>query len=80
MEFSQHLHEALDRHWGNPNSARKVAEALHGELFRMDIADGDHDDQVSEAYDLGILVGRAEGQSKEHLLEQFATYIDSKRD
>lgn len=66
--------EAVHKAWGNPE---RVADAAIRETFEHDDRFGfDHDDQVQNAKQVGIIVGRTEKDGPAAFIEQFTKFLN----
>lgn len=66
--------EAVNKNWGNPD---RVADAAINETFQHEDRFGfDHDDQVQNAKQVGILVGRCEEGDAAFFVEQFTEFLN----
>lgn len=69
-EFKRKAREAWDR-----GSKAMVWLAQH-EAWNLEVHGEDHDDQVSDAEDIGILVGKSRADGVEKFLELYTEWVN----
>lgn len=66
--------EAVNKSWGNPE---RVADVGINETFRHEDRFGfDHDGQVQNAKQVGIIVGRTEKDGPDAFIRQFTQFLN----